>query len=153
MINSCIIKEPKSKKDIDAYYFFRWKILRKPFGQLLGSEKDDYEKKSFHLMMVNKSNDILAIGRIHIVNNESNPLAAQIRYMAVKNKCERLGFGTMILKSLEKYAIDNNIKIIFLNSRESAIKFYKKNGYQIINKAHTLYGTIKHWSMQKKIKD
>ena len=102
MINSCIIKEPKSKKDIDAYYFFRWKILRKPLGQLLGSEKDDYEKKSFHLMMVNKSNDILAVGRIHIVNNVSNPLVAQIRYMAVKNECVRLGFGTMILKSLEK---------------------------------------------------
>ena len=34
------LKEPKSTADFDSYFYFRWKILRKPHGQVFGTEKD-----------------------------------------------------------------------------------------------------------------
>jgi len=52
---------------------------------------------------------------------------------------------------LENYAIDQSIETIYLNSRESALKFYIKNGYKIIKKSHVLFGNLQHWLMIKNI--
>ena len=38
------------------------------------------------------------------------------------------------MKDLEKIAIKNNSNSIILNARQSAIEFYKKIGYKIVNK-------------------
>ena len=57
----------------------------------------------------------------------------------------------MILDKLEEYAGNNDVSQIILNTRESAIGFYEKNGYNMVKKAHTLYNSVKHWKMKKKI--
>jgi len=149
-MNSFIIKEPKTRRELDLYYFSRWQILRKPLGKKKGSEKDEYEKESFHLMIIDGTNDILAVGRIHVINCSSNIIKAQVRYMGVTHQKKRQGLGTKILKGLEEYAKNNNVGIVLLNARENAIHFYEKNGYQVIDKAAT-YATIKHWRMEKRI--
>ncbi len=56
-----------------------------------------------------------------------------------------------MLNKLENYAIDQSIETIYLNSRESALKFYIKNGYKIIKKSHVLFGNLQHWLMIKNI--
>ena len=144
------LREPKSTADFDSYFYFRWKILRKPHGQVLGTEKDDYERNAYHLMSLDSSNKIVGVGRIHIFNNKLMKKNAQIRYMAVLEKNRFNGIGTEILKKLEQYAFNNSINTIILNSRENAIDFYKKNGYEVIKKTHILYDSIQHWMMSKK---
>jgi len=72
--------------------------------------------------------------------------------MAVHEKHLKNGVGTAILKSLENYATENNIKKIILHSRENAVDFYKKNNYQLIKPSHLLYKTIQHYEMQKNFK-
>ena len=144
------VKEPKSDKDFEMYYLLRWKILRKPLGKHKGSEKDLLEKKSYHLMITDELKNIVAVGRIHLLNKK-DIISAQIRYMAVENKYIKCGLGTMILDKLEEYAGSNDVSQIILNTRESSIGFYEKNGYNMVKKAHTLYNSVKHWKMKKKI--
>ena len=43
----------------------------------------------------------------------------------------------------------NNVNKIILHSREGAIDFYKKHGYEVIKKTHILYNSIQHWMMLK----
>tara|TARA_Y100000996_G_scaffold332525_1_gene268824 strand:- start:789 stop:1238 length:450 start_codon:yes stop_codon:yes gene_type:complete len=142
------IRPPLNQKDFNLYYDFRWRELRKPLGQVKGSERDDLEKQSYHLMVVDGSK-ILGVGRVHfVVNNLTKK--AQIRYMAIDQKIQKRGYGSLLLKELENIAIKNNVSDIFLHARESAIPFYIRNGYSKIKESHLLLNTIQHWYMEKK---
>ena len=142
------IKSPSTKLEYDAYYYFRWKMLRKEFNQPKGTEKDKLEKDSYHVMLINSSKVIIGVGRIHFLLNNSIKIA-QIRYMAIHKDFQFKGFGTIILKELESYAKKNNINNIFLHSRSSAIEFYKKNEYKKKEKTHLLFNEVQHWLMEK----
>ena len=120
--------------------------MRKPWGQPEGSEKDDLEDESFHIMAL-EGGEVVAVGRGHFNNAEN----WQIRYMAVSEKCRNKGVGTTILSKLEQEAGKQGAKKIMLNARENAIKFYKKHGFKVIEQAHTLFGCIKHFKMIKEI--
>ena len=148
-MNSYIIRQPKSGKDYELYYNLRWELLRKPYHQIKGSEMDEYEKKAYHLMITDLSNKVIGVGRLHKIENKSDESIAQIRYMGILDEYQNNGLGTKILSRLEKYAYDNNFNKIILHSRENAINFYKKNGYEVIKKTHILYDSIQHWMMLK----
>jgi len=64
-----LIKSPETTKEYNAYFKFRWKILRKPLGQIVGTEKDDLELNSQHIMLVNEEECVMGVGRIHFVFN------------------------------------------------------------------------------------
>ena len=137
------IFEPKTDNDFEEYFKLRWILLRRPLGGKRGSEIDSFEKKSFHRAIKN-NNIIIGVGRIHFINK-----VGQIRYMAIKKSFSKSGLGSKIIIELEKIAINYKIKKIFLNSRKSAIEFYKKNGYSIINKVESSFGDIIHYRMEK----
>ena len=50
---------------------------------------------------------------------------------------------------LEKIAIKNKVKLIFLNSRKNAVQFYKKNGFSKIKEVKPSFGSIIHYRMEK----
>ena len=138
------ITEPQSEEDFLHYYHLRWKILRQPWGQPVGSEKDELEEESIHLMAVEDS-VICGVGRGHL-NTEAE---AQIRYMAVDQHHQGKGIGTRILLELEKRLCQRRARYITLNARQSAVGFYEKYGYRVVKKAHTLFGVIPHFMMRK----
>ena len=138
--------EPASAKEFNDYYKLRWLLLRRPLGGKRGSELDDFEKSSIHRMIKNKNNKCIGIGRAHIVDD-----SAQIRYMAVLSKYQRLGLGSRLIEELEKVLVCKKTKKIFLNSRKPAIKFYEKNGYEIIKRVDPSFGDIIHYRMEKNI--
>lgn len=145
-----LIKSPETTKEYNAYFKFRWKFLRKPLGQIEGTEKDDLEFKSQHIMLVNEEECIMGVGRIHFVFNNLCK-KAQIRYMAIDEKIQKQGYGTKILLELEKIAINNKVSKIFLHARSEAVNFYIKNNYKKIKKSHLLFNEIQHWLMEKKV--
>ena len=145
-----ILKSPGNQKEFDQYYKLRWEILRKPLGGEKGTEIDELEEESFHLMIKNNKSITVAVGRIHFVY-EVNDMKAQIRYMAVSSDYQGMGYGNILIKGLEKIAKKNEIKNIFLHAREGVIEFYKKNGYKIEKKSHLLLNQIQHWLMSKNI--
>ena len=134
---------PTTKLQIEEYYKLRWSLLRRPWGGKRGSEIDELEEKSFHKAII-INNMIVGIGRIHFIDK-----LGQIRYMAVKNKFSRKGLGSKIILALEKIAVENNSKKIFLNSRENAIQFYEKNGYLKVKRVKSSFGSIVHYRMEK----
>ena len=44
------ILQPKTERQMQDYYDLRWRVLRSPHGQPRGSEKDDLEELSIHLI-------------------------------------------------------------------------------------------------------
>lgn len=140
------IKQPETPEEWRQYYDCRWRLLRQPWHQAKGSEKDELEDKSIHRLAL-LDNQIIAVGRLHF----SKPNEAHIRYMAVIPEYQHKGIGLQILQALESEAAANNVTTITLNARESAIPFYHKNKYETIGSAHTLYGVIKHKKMVKKL--
>ena len=140
------IIEPRTDKQFSQYYDFRWLLLRKPWQQAKGSEKDEFENAAEHRMAM-LDDQIIAVGRLHYINNKT----AQIRYMAVKTAYGNEGVGKKLYFELENIALSNNIELIILNAREQAIGFYKKMGFEVIKKTHILFNEIQHYELQKKL--
>jgi predicted GNAT family N-acyltransferase len=137
---------PITADDFERYYQLRWNILRKPWNQPVGSEKDDLENISQHLMIIN-DDKVIAVGRLHF-NSASE---AQIRYMAVADNFRKKGAGLLILRDLENYGVSNKADKIILHARENALGFYTKQGYEVLEKSHMLYNCIQHFKMRKTI--
>lgn len=140
------IRSPHTKDEWQQYYQLRWKLLRQPWNQPVGSEKDEFEAEAIHRAAF-YSKRIIAVGRIQFTAAEH----AQIRYMAVDPEFRLKGIGSLILKSLEQTARDQHTDSILLEARETAVKFYLSHHYQLIEASHLLFGEIQHYTMQKTI--
>jgi len=142
------IIEPKSSKEFRIYYKLRYEILRKPWRQPPGSERDEGEATSIHRMIIDKSTEeALAVGRLQFNSADE----AQIRYMAVANSYQGKGLGSQIISALEDIALKNGNKWMILSARENALQFYNNNGYVIVKKTHLLFNKIQHWLMRKEL--
>ena len=142
------IIEPTTSEEFKKYYNLRYEILRKPWGQPPGSEKDEGEETSIHRMIIdNKTGNALAVGRLQF-NSEDE---AQIRYMAVSDDFQGKGLGSQIISALENIAQGEGIQKIILSARVNSLQFYKNNGYEIVKKTHLLFGEIQHWLMEKEL--
>ena len=143
------IIEPNSSAEFEQYYNLRYEVLRKPWGQPPGSERDEEEETSIHRMIIDKkTGNALAVGRLQFNSTHE----AQIRYMAVANEFQGKGLGSQIISALEDVAQGKGIQRIILSARGNALQFYKNNGYEIVIKTHLLFGQIQHWLMGKELK-
>lgn len=143
-----VIKQPESEHEWQGYYELRWQVLRAPWQQPRGSEKDELESVAVHRLAI-IDNQIVGVGRLHLVDQA----LAQIRYMAVADSQQNNGIGRLILQSLEQAAREQAIESVQLNARENAFGFYKKFNYRITGPAATLYGAIKHVQMKKNLRE
>ena len=141
------IVKPETPEEFEEYFDLRWRILRAPWNQSRGSEKDKWENIAEHISIRSKENLLLGVGRLHQINSEE----AQIRYMAVEEGYRGLKIGLTIYEYLENYAKASDIKKIIVNARASATGFYERLGFKITGDGHTLYDEIQHKTMQKKI--
>ena len=98
-MNAC--KAPQTSNELKAYYYLRWQKLRKNWGQALGSELDEHESQAFHRMIIDDQGQILAIGRLHQIDQYHG----QIRYMASAPAVRGMGYARVILQQLENICI------------------------------------------------
>ena len=146
--NSVKIIEPATSEEFKKYYNLRYEVLRKPWLQPKGSERDDEEETSLHRMIIDEPNGkAVAVGRLQFNSIEE----AQIRYMAVSDDYQGMGYGSEIVKVLGNIAREKGSQKIILQSRGNALQFYKSNGYEIVKKTHLLFGEIQHWLMEKEL--
>jgi len=141
------ITEPSTADEFQQYYELRWKILREPWRQPRGSERDELERSSRHIMVVDNHRAVIAVGRLQL----NSIREAQIRYMAVAVEQQRKGVGTRLLVALEQRAIDLGAACIVIDARESALRFYRKHGYEPQGPGHMLFNSIAHVRMKKVI--
>jgi predicted GNAT family N-acyltransferase len=139
------ITEPSTPDELHRYYDLRWKILRAPWNQPHGSEQDALDASSSHLMVVDSRQTVVAVGRLHF----NTIREAQIRYMAVDTAHQRQGIGLQLLQALENRAAELGATRIVVNARESALRFYRKQGYEAEGPGHVLFNSIAHVKMRK----
>jgi GNAT superfamily N-acetyltransferase len=140
------VRPPQTPEEFEKYYRLRWKILRAPWNQPEGSEKDDFEKQSIHIIAF-ENDEVIGVGRVHF-NSSSE---AQLRYMAVDEQWQGKGIGKLILDELERRVVEQGANKIILHARDNAVKFYEMNGYEVHKPSHRLFGSIQHYLMEKKI--
>jgi predicted GNAT family N-acyltransferase len=139
------IIEPLTAGELQRYYELRWKILREPWNQPRGSEQDELEHCSRHVMVVDSNRAVIAVGRLHFNAIQE----AQIRYMAVAVEQQRKGIGTRLMAALEQRAVELGAACVVIDARESALRFYRKQGYEPQGPGHTLFNSIAHVKMRK----
>lgn len=138
------IREPASPSEMDLYYDLRWRVLRERWTKVRETGKDEHEGDAFHLTAW-VGGRLCGTGRLHF----NSPEEAQVRFMAVEETCARRGIGSRILETLEARARACNARRIVLNARDSAVGFYRRHGYELVDQSATLFDSIVHWRMQK----
>ncbi|BES86939.1 GNAT family N-acetyltransferase [Pectobacterium araliae] len=119
------LRVPESAEELDAYYQFRWEMLRKPLHQPLGSERDAYDALAHHQTVVDEQGKLVAIGRLSI--NADNE--ASIRFLAVHPDLRGKGLGTLLAITLESVARQESVKRVVCSAREDAMDFFSKLGF------------------------
>ena len=143
-----MLRSPQTEAEWAAYFELRWRILREPWGQPPGSERDEWEAVAEHVALWQEDRPV-AVGRIHGLDAEEG--WAQIRYMAVDPTQRGRGAGRQVLQALEDRARQRAWRHIRLNARSDVAGFYLQAGYADVGAGPTMFGSIRHRQMHKQL--
>jgi predicted GNAT family N-acyltransferase len=138
------IKAPLTDADWKAYYALRFKVLREPWYQPMGSEVLADEDQAIHVIAV-AGEEVLGVARMH----ESAVQQGQVRCVAIATAAQGKGIGKSIMAYLEDQAKAKGWTEIVLEARENAVPFYQAIGYSIVAESYLLFGEIQHYRMKK----
>ena len=137
-------RPPLAPGEFAEYFSFRWALLREPLGLPRGSERDSLEDAAFHIAAYDGPS-VIGVGRLHIEADGT----ARIRYMAVHADYRHKGIGRSILRKLEQFAHDHQVRVCWLHARVGAVGFYKKNGYAACGACKSELSFVRHERMEK----
>jgi len=140
------VRTPRTGQEWQRYYALRWAVLRTPWG-VDGPDREEDEDRSIHRLLIAGDGEVLAVGRLHRLDEQTG----QIRFMAVAQGHERKGYGSRLLRSLEKAARDIALDTVILQARENALPFYEHHGYELVEKSFLLFDAIQHYLMRKRL--
>lgn len=94
------------------------------------------------------------VGVASVFLNSSNHFTEkrqfQLRGMAISDSVQKKGLGKLLLENIERKVFQNDKNaIIWFNARQSAVDFYKKLQYQIIDKPFEIEEIGTHYIMYK----
>lgn len=121
------ISIPSDEQELNAYFHFRWQILREPFHLPQGSEKDEYESVAEHRMIKDGKGNVIAVGRVHL----NTPEEAQVKHIAVSSEMRGKGLGQMIVFALEEVARKMGVERIVTNSMDASVEFFRSCGFEV----------------------
>lgn len=139
-----MIRSPKTPHEWDQYYDLRYRVLREPWKQARGTERNEGDASAEHYGFF-EGNQILGVGRLDVMS----PDQCQIRFMAVDFLAQGNGVGKALILHMEQEAWNHGVKEIILHAREVALPFYEQLNYTLIEKSHLLFGEIQHYLMSK----
>jgi predicted GNAT family N-acyltransferase len=141
------IRQPNTEQEWEDYYNLRFRVLRAPLNQPLGSERNDGDKTGIHFALY-ENEQLQAIARL----DQTEKLISQVRFVAVENSSQGKGFGCLIMDATEKKSKEmGNIKMI-LHARDYAVDFYVKLNYSLIEPSYKLFDVLQHYLMEKKLR-
>jgi predicted GNAT family N-acyltransferase len=119
-----IIRTPSTENEWEAYYDLRYRILREPLHQPLGSERNEGDLTGTHFAFY--ENDVLkAIARLDQHDNTT----FQVRFVAVEATSQGSGYGRKIMEATELKAKELQGDKMILHARDYAVDFYLKQNY------------------------
>ena len=140
-----IIRQPKTIQELESMYDLRWQVLRKPWNQPRGSEKDQLESMAFQYIALYRE-QVVGTVRLHKLKDQ----VAQVRYLAVDEVFRGRGIAGRLMETIHLTAKNMFLKYLILNARETAVKFFEKIGYTVVGDGPLLFGEIKHKKMMMK---
>lgn len=139
-----IIRTPKTEKEWNEYYDLRYRVLRQPLNQPIGSERNEGDATGIHFALYD-NDQLMAIARL----DETDEITAQVRFVAVEFNAQGNGYGKIIMEATEQRAkLDGKTKMI-LHARDYAVDFYLKLKYTLINPSYKLFDVLQHYLMEK----
>lgn len=144
------VRPPRTPAEWAAYYQLRYAILRQPWQQPPGSEHlpDDNEVGVQHALICDAATGAaLAVGRLHA----ATPGQGQVRMVAVAATAQGQGRGRQLMEYLEQQARLAGLTEIMLHARQNAVPFYLQLGYTLGEASYTLFESIPHFVMQKRL--
>ena len=138
------IRTPTTEKEWEDYYDLRYRILRKPLGKPIGSEKNEGDKSGKHFALYSH-NQLKAIARLDQAGRE----ISQVRFVAVEENTQGQGFGKKIMRAVEFDSKKSGNQKMILQARENALEFYLKLDYKVIKKTHLLFDQVQHYLLEK----
>jgi ribosomal protein S18 acetylase RimI-like enzyme len=139
------VRSPQNKAEWTAYYDLRFRVLREPWNQIRGSERDSHEEDGEHFAVFN-AHLIIAVGRLDQLDSSTG----QVRFMAVMPSFQGKQIGRLLLDKIMKRCEEKKLHVVILHAREIAIPFYERLGFQLVEKSHLLFGEIQHFLMEKR---
>ena len=139
-------------KIINSYelHDLRSKVLRNGLDPKMCTFEGDTRINSFHIGAFN-NNKIL--GGVSLIKNncdENGEVGCfQLRGLCVYNEFQNHGIGTKIILKIENIITEMNIKYVWMNARESAVKFYLNLGYTNSNKSKIIGNIGLHYMLYK----
>jgi hypothetical protein len=137
-VNIIDVDSPLYPKELEL----RNQVLLRPF-----SLPDNFwiqdDSKSYHFI-VKLENQVIACALLCPRSKK----VAQIMQMAVDPNYQMKKMGYNLLKSMEEKAKSLGVNSLFCHSRENAIGFYSKHGFEVISDEFIEVG-IKHKKMEK----
>ncbi|MCW9048304.1 MAG: GNAT family N-acetyltransferase [Gammaproteobacteria bacterium] len=105
-------------------------------------EWDEYDQDCTHVLVTDEHNKAVACGRLKSDGH--------IGRMAVLKEHRATGIGTAMLSELINHAENMKINKVYLHAQTSAIKFYEKQGFEVISEEFMDAG-IAHKTMKKSL--
>jgi predicted GNAT family N-acyltransferase len=138
------IRQPETEKEWEDYYDLRYRVLREPLGQPVGSERNEGDVSGDHFALYDNGT-LKAIARL----DNSGEKIAQVRFVAVEGNQQGKGYGRMIMEAVEKRSMERGDLKMILHARDYAVDFYLRLDYTLIETSHKLFGVLQHYLMEK----
>ncbi|PXY39416.1 GNAT family N-acetyltransferase [Flavobacterium cheongpyeongense] len=162
-ISEATVKDIKNIQDITN---ITWPIT---YGQILSKEQlrymldlfysneeliNQFEKKEQLFYMI--SEDEVILGFIGIEHNYKDEAVTKIHKIYLLPETQGKGIGKKVIEKIEKLALENHSTALSLNVNRfnSALNFYKKTGFEIINEVNIDIGKgylMEDYVMTKKL--
>ncbi len=152
-MSSHIVRPPHTPAEWEAYYRLRYAVLRAPWQQPPGSERSpaDAEPGTVHALLLDPQSPVAPVALAVGMLQPTTAHQGQVRFMAVAPQAAGKGLGRLLMAALETQAQATGLSEIVLHARESAVGFYERLGYGVVEPSHTLFGVIPHFLMRKQL--
>ncbi len=151
-----------SEKDIEFFWKFFNNSVKNQFPEYSAKVKNyflkrHYTKSYLKRCVKNKTLDIIIAlnGREpvgYLITNIPYGGVSYIIWLAVKNSFQKRGIGSLLLKKYEFVAKRRGIHKIHLWTSKRNLKFYKKNGYNLVGFIPKNYFGVDDWLFYKTIR-
>jgi len=123
--------------------YLRYKILREPQNLHFTRQQFEEEGQQIHIVGKYEGKIIAYLCLIPFADDRY-----RMRQVAVQTDMQDKGIGRELVKFCEQVMINRKAKEIFMHSREYAIPFYKKLGYEVYGELFYEIG-LPHYNMRK----
>lgn len=122
-------------------------VLRDPLKITFHKEDIELEWNQIHVGLYSNNMSLIGVATIVLLENQK----AKVRQVAIHPNIQNQGYGSILNNAIEQEATKHGIHKIILHARETAVRFYEKNGYSKIDNICFKEVGIPHFKMEKSL--